>query len=324
MPYLGSTPNASFSSRTKQDFTANGTTTAFTLSSAVASANDIEVFVGNVRQEPTDAYTVNGTTLTMSAAPATGMNFYVVFKGLEENSVVPADGSISSAKLASTALNPITLDTSNNRVGIGSSSPSAALDVSTGGSTKAAIFTGNGVDVKHPTLPSHLTLGTQTGSDVKISSVGAYPMLFHTNGTERIRIDASGNVTTPYQPAFSAYGNNQSVAVNTDVDATLPNEEFDAGNNYNTSTSRFTAPVAGRYLFTGAVSYSGIGTSHIAFRVNNAFVNNGWTNFGDTESAVQSRILNLAAGDYVNMRLYSSQGGATNGVRTRMTGCLLS
>ena len=85
MPYLGSTPNASFSTRTKQDFTANGSTTAFTLSSAVASPNDIEVFVGNVRQEPTDAYTVNGTTLTMTAAPANGINFYVIFKGVEEN-----------------------------------------------------------------------------------------------------------------------------------------------------------------------------------------------------------------------------------------------
>ena len=105
MPYLGSTPNASFSSRTKQDFTANGSTTAFTLSSAVASANDIEVFVGNVRQEPTDAYTVNGTTLTMSEAPATGLNFYVVFKGLEENSVVPADGTISAVKIANNAIN---------------------------------------------------------------------------------------------------------------------------------------------------------------------------------------------------------------------------
>jgi hypothetical protein len=149
MPYLGSTPNASFSSRTKQDFTANGSTTAFTLSSAVASANDIEVFVGNVRQEPTDAYTVNGTTLTMSAAPATGLNFYVVFKGVEENSVVPADNSIStakiadnsistakiannaisSAKLASTALDPITLDSTNNRVGVGVTSPSARLEI---------------------------------------------------------------------------------------------------------------------------------------------------------------------------------------------------
>jgi hypothetical protein len=40
----------------------------------------------------------------MSAAPANGLNFYVVFKGLEENSVVPADGSISDAKIASSAV----------------------------------------------------------------------------------------------------------------------------------------------------------------------------------------------------------------------------
>jgi hypothetical protein len=113
MPYLGSTPNASFSSRTKQDFTANGSTTAFTLSSAVASPNDIEVFVGNVRQEPTDAYTVNGTTLTMSAAPANGINFYVVFKQLEENSVVPADGTISSAKIAANAVTTAKITNAN-------------------------------------------------------------------------------------------------------------------------------------------------------------------------------------------------------------------
>jgi hypothetical protein len=106
-------PNASFSSRTKQDFTANGSTTAFTLSSAVASANDIEVFVGNVRQEPTDAYTVNGTTLTMSEAPATGLNFYVVFKQLEENSVVPADGTISTAKIAANAVTTAKITNAN-------------------------------------------------------------------------------------------------------------------------------------------------------------------------------------------------------------------
>jgi len=108
MPYLGSTPNASFSSRTKQDFTANGSTTVFTLSSAVASANDIEVFVGNVRQEPTEAYTVSGTSLAMSAAPANGINFYVVFKGVEENSVVPADGTISDAKIIGMSASKLT------------------------------------------------------------------------------------------------------------------------------------------------------------------------------------------------------------------------
>ena len=143
MPYLGSTPNASFSSRTKQDFTANGSTTAFTLSSAVASANDIEVFVGNVRQEPTDAYTVNGTTLTMSAAPANGINFYVVFKGLEENSVVPADGTISSAKLTSTALDPITLDSSNNRIGIGNTSPNRTVSIKHASQAEVGFKTGS-------------------------------------------------------------------------------------------------------------------------------------------------------------------------------------
>ena len=35
MPYLGSTPNASFSTRTKQDFTANGSTTALLTVNAV-------------------------------------------------------------------------------------------------------------------------------------------------------------------------------------------------------------------------------------------------------------------------------------------------
>ena len=109
MPFLGKTPKqvelSSFGTRVKDDFTANGSTTAFTLSKSVANPNDIAVFVGNVRQEPTDAYTVSGTTLTMSEAPATGLNFYVVHTaGTIESSVVPADGSITSAKIVDDAI----------------------------------------------------------------------------------------------------------------------------------------------------------------------------------------------------------------------------
>ena len=40
-----------------------------------------------------------------------------------------ADDAVTSAKIASTTLNPITLDTSNNRVGINSSSPASSLSV---------------------------------------------------------------------------------------------------------------------------------------------------------------------------------------------------
>ena len=53
MPFLGTTPTQGFvSSVDKQSITnANGVLTDFTLTHPVANANDLEVFVGNVRQE---------------------------------------------------------------------------------------------------------------------------------------------------------------------------------------------------------------------------------------------------------------------------------
>ena len=105
MPFIGKSPTAGFASIVKDDLTPNGSTTAFTLSKQVANVNDIAVFVGNVRQEPTDAYTVNGTTLTMSEAPASGLNFYVLhIAGTVESSVVPADNTISTGKLQASAV----------------------------------------------------------------------------------------------------------------------------------------------------------------------------------------------------------------------------
>ena len=103
MPFIGTTPTQGFvSSFPKQSFTPNGSTTVFTLTNPVATANDLEVFVGNVRQEPTTAYTAAGTTLTMSEAPDTGLNFYVINKSFAQVSTNPPDGSVSSAKLATT------------------------------------------------------------------------------------------------------------------------------------------------------------------------------------------------------------------------------
>ena len=100
MPFLGTTPTQGFvSSFPKQSFTPNGSTTVFTLTNPVATANDLEVFVGNVRQEPTTAYTAAGTTLTMSEASATGLNFYVINKSFAQVTTTPPDGSVSTDKL---------------------------------------------------------------------------------------------------------------------------------------------------------------------------------------------------------------------------------
>ena len=109
MPFIGTTPTQGFvSAVNKQSFTPNGSTTAFTLSHQVANANDLEVFVGNVRQEPTAAYTAAGTTLTMSEAPATGLNFYVIFKNKAQVTTTPPDGSVSNQKITSMAASKLT------------------------------------------------------------------------------------------------------------------------------------------------------------------------------------------------------------------------
>jgi hypothetical protein len=79
MPYAGNSPAANFASVTKDLFSGDGSTVAFTLSKA-ATTNGVAVFVENVRQEPTIAYAVSGATLTFTAAPVTssGNNIYVL------------------------------------------------------------------------------------------------------------------------------------------------------------------------------------------------------------------------------------------------------
>ena len=105
MPFLGTTPVQGFvSSFPKQSFTPNGSTTVFTLTNPVATANDLEVFVGNVRQEPTTAYTAAGTTLTMSEAPASGLNFYVINKSFAQVTTTPPVNSITTDKIVNSAV----------------------------------------------------------------------------------------------------------------------------------------------------------------------------------------------------------------------------
>tara|TARA_R100000734_G_scaffold15076_1_gene11236 strand:+ start:451 stop:1359 length:909 start_codon:yes stop_codon:yes gene_type:complete len=84
MAYIGNIPATQFASLDYQDLTGvtgSPSKRGFTLDNTVGSANDIEVFVNNVRQEPGVAYTVSGTTLTMTGDVETTDDFYVVFQG---------------------------------------------------------------------------------------------------------------------------------------------------------------------------------------------------------------------------------------------------
>ena len=82
MAYFGPLPQNHYNVPTKDSFNGDGSTVAFTLSRPVANAGDVEVFVDNVQQEPTSAYTVNGTTISFTGTPATGSNnIYAIHRG---------------------------------------------------------------------------------------------------------------------------------------------------------------------------------------------------------------------------------------------------
>ena len=134
----------------------NGNATAFTLqvngdNASPGTANDIIVSLGGVVQNPGTDYTIAGSTLTFTTAPANGLSFFAVILGQSIDSSVstPADGTVSGTKLT----NPLDL-TDNHKIRFGTgndleiyhdSSNSYIKDAGTG----QLILDGNGVILQH-------------------------------------------------------------------------------------------------------------------------------------------------------------------------------
>jgi hypothetical protein len=145
-----------------------------------------------------------------------------------------------------TNFNNILLAPTSGNVGIGTSSPTAGFRTSIKGDYSSIIggieFDSGGGD--------KFTIGhaSATSPSGKLNVVGAGNLIMATNNTERMRIDSSGRVTTPYQPAFQAYStNNGAFGVNAGDTFPLNATHFNIGNCFNTSNYTFTAPVDGYY-----------------------------------------------------------------------------
>ena len=94
MVYIGNAPSTSFATVVKDSF--NGGSTAYTLSK-VATTNSVSVFVENVRQEPTTAYSVSGTTLTFTASTPSGTNnIYVLHMNPTTTTTHPAAQALTA------------------------------------------------------------------------------------------------------------------------------------------------------------------------------------------------------------------------------------
>jgi hypothetical protein len=134
---------------------------------------------------------------------------------------------------------------------------------------------------------------------------------------------------TQNRPAFQA-GISSSVGIGSSAQTLIPLDvaRYDIGSNYNTSTYRFTAPKAGRYLFAATIRFDSAAAGsymrcYFAVNGNTGYSGANYT-FGhvisggnhstDYESLAPTAVLNLAANDYV--QVYGGRNGGSSTIQT--------
>jgi hypothetical protein len=172
---------------------------------------------------------------------------------------------------------------SSGQVGIGTTSPAAKLHVSIPAIAAGTDLQKLGVIVSTPFTSGYQSQssgllngydGALHGTAIGMAYVSpGYALTFFTNNntsglpTERMRIDSSGRVTMPYQPAFTGTGlfpstSGAYVDLNTNIRTT--NINHNVGSHFNNSTGVFTCPVAGMYsVFASLLIDDDSGTSEL-------------------------------------------------------------
>jgi hypothetical protein len=223
------------------------------------------------------------------------------------------------------------------RVGINSNNPAAPLSIGnigagTGtsnptlidlGSTFGTNVSGKNQKIKlwSNNVSDNFTYGMGISSALlEITAASDASIAFFRNGstpTELGRFTNSGAFLTPLQPSFLAFSTSSGFSVTggawINISTFLTVESYDIGSNY--SSGRFTAPVAGRYFFY-AGGYSSISSNDERYAWS-AVVNGGPQTFigggnyclVDSPLAGYSVVYNLAAGDYVDLFVFSAVGG---------------
>jgi len=235
---------------------------------SVGDVNQILLSLGGVIQKPGTDFTVSGSTLTFTTAPAANTSFFAILLGSDNGgTVTPTDLSVTTAKIAADNVTPPKTNFFNTDPGnaadlgmlhIKSGDSSASVSVHADelvleGSANAGLSVLSGTS-----NTGSIFFGDSGDNDIGYiqyehgSTDGLY---FGTNGGTRMIIDSTGAVTKPNQPAFLVKPTNVQSDFNQGQTITivLDNEIFDNNADFDTSNYTFTAPVTGRYCFQFAI-----------------------------------------------------------------------
>ena len=171
----------------KVSATGDGSTTAFAgfFSSAPESVNNVFVYIDNVFQEPTENYTVSGTTITFTSAPHSAARIFAI-TGADNTAL--ATGGVSRSE--STSVN-FTSSATNIMTFNGSTYRSAELYIQLTDAANTEYAAMKGVVVHNGTTAFITVHGiTNTGSSDLATITAAY-----NSGTIEVKATSTGGVT---------------------------------------------------------------------------------------------------------------------------------
>jgi hypothetical protein len=129
----------------------------------------------------------------------------------------------------------------------------------------------------------------------------------HTNGTNALTIDSTGRVNCPTLPSFRV-SRADNIAQPAGVVTGFTNVFHNVGGHFNTSTNRFTAPIAGVYFFSATGGMSSGGTTGWGFDIRRnagiiCRVELAGASFGFTWKT-GSVVVNMAVNDYIDLNIF--------------------